>query len=174
LGESWLADVGIQVVRRWFALAGIVATLVSVVGFAVSEWRWWAWIAIAALGLLVVALAWTLADMHTLADQSSSDRVGDLRLLLVASAQRLEHVATTDKIINPKWVFDQCIERSTETYKLLDHSLGPAVADEYSRVNGNGDAGLPGVQSTVGAKAAFVRSLLVNLDARPIMEDWKP
>ncbi len=61
-GIDWVSELGRQVGRRWFALVGALATAVSVVGFAVSEWRWWAWIAIGGLALLVISLAWTLRD----------------------------------------------------------------------------------------------------------------
>ncbi len=57
---SWLGGT----VQRWFALVSVVATVVGVATFAVTEHLKWAWLAIAGLLLLAASLAWTAHDEH--------------------------------------------------------------------------------------------------------------
>jgi hypothetical protein len=51
-------------VRRWFALVSLVATAAGIATFALTEHIAWAWLAIGALLLLVISLAWTASDEH--------------------------------------------------------------------------------------------------------------
>jgi hypothetical protein len=63
-------------VRRWFVVIGGVITLVTVVLFAATNFRLWAWLAIAFLFSLVVAFAWTARDEHRERISAATSTVG--------------------------------------------------------------------------------------------------
>jgi hypothetical protein len=175
--KSSLASVGwfTGTVRRWFALVGGVLTVASGVIFAATERRYWAWLTIVLLVLLVVALAWNSHDAHEelneLKERQPNNRA-QLRPLLEAAEMRLEHLADTDSTGSPIWMLNELTEKSRTTYDLIDKSLGPAQAEEFSKAGG--DFGPTGMQSELAEKATFVRGLLAKLDSLPIMGDWNP
>lgn len=162
-------------VRRWVALVGAVLTLSGAIGYAVSDRRLWAWLAILALVLLAVALAWNARDAQRALAAADPDPRMQLRRRLKAAAERLEHLGSTDANKNPQWFLDQFTERHNATFKLIDASLGPKLADEFSGIRGVGmGMGISQIQSDMAARAAYVRDLLDRLDWLPIMGDWQP
>jgi hypothetical protein len=153
---------------------GFASTVLGVAAFAASERRYWAWLAIAGLVVLVAAFGWTAHDerearlkLHPHGDES---RRQTLRSLLDAAAQRLEYLGTVDSP-NLKWMWDQSKDRSQNVYALIDLSLGPVIAEEFARA---GASAVQGMQAEMGDKATFVRSLAGRLDSIPIMKDWHP
>jgi hypothetical protein len=116
---------------------------------------------------------WPFTSIHAKTD-TARDRMVKLRGILDVSVLRLEHIANADGSLNPKWIVDQCVERSNATYHVIDQALGPESADAYSKTNAGKTRGVAGIQADVGAKAKFVRSLLADLDSLAIMGDWQP
>ena len=169
--RGWLVGAG----HRWLILMGFASTVLGIIAFAASERRYWAWLAIAGLLVLVAAFGWTAHDEHKALVETRPDSIAarrdKARALLESAAQRLEHLATVDSAANPKWVFDQCVLRSNGTHELLDASLGPKIAEDYLSARDDHSKGLP---LDMAAKAAYVRAVLDRLDSLPIMEDWHP
>lgn len=124
INTGWLTGTA----RRWFALVTGALTVIAGIGFAATAHRYWAWITIGALGLLVVALAWNARDVHRAAAQSRPDLHGFLRIQLEATAARLDHLGISDQRQNPKWFWDQYVEKSNAACCLIDEALGPFCA----------------------------------------------
>jgi hypothetical protein len=163
------AEIGSKVVRRWISVAGTVVTVASLALLVLTDSRYWVWLLVGGLVILVFVLAWTLRD----AQSTQVDHRAQLKPLLEAAAERLEHLGLSAAHNNPQWFLSQYIERSNSTYSLIDASLGPKLADDFSHVHVPG-LGVGRMQAEAVEKATFVRDLAGKLDSLPIMGDWQP
>jgi len=164
--------------RRLVVLISTVATMATVLGFLVSESHLWAWLAIAALASLAVALAWTAHDEHNakLQVQSSSaldperQRRDVLRALVSAAIIRGLHAAQPSNARNYEFYGKWC----TTTWDLLYAALGPDVATDYAKT-----LHVPGVRSEtwqdeIACGVKYLKDLEPRLDSIPLMGDWVP
>jgi len=171
---GWLAGTA----RRLVVLISTVATVATVVGFFVSESHVWAWLAIAALASLAVALAWTAHDEHNakLQVQSSSaldperQRRDVLRALVSAAIIRGLHAAQPSNARSYDFYGTWC----TTTWHLLNAALGPDVVAEYTEA-----LHAPGVhagtwQDEIACGVKYLKDLEPRLDSIPLMGDWVP
>ena len=156
--------------------------MVSVVAFAVSNRRLWAWLAIIFLCSWVVTFGWTAHVEYNARLKTEARAVSDddeakrkkLRELLEAAIIRGDH-AGRDVKSRREWVYTQYEEFGASMYELLNGALGPQIAHDF------GDAYMPPPQESPGdfqdellQAVQFLRDLLKMLDSLPIMGDWQP
>ena len=164
---GWLRTTG----QRWLALISLPFTVATIVGFAITEHRVWAWLAIGGLFALVVALGWTAHDAHNAPlRERAADPRGEAERLLVALAARFDHATSRDWKKSPAYYHETTEKLSTEIYEALDRFYGPAVADDFSSSGWTPPPTAP--DSVATQQAAYLRGLLGRLDSLPIMGDW--
>lgn len=91
-------------VRLWLAVTGVAITLTTIGLFAASNFRLWAWLAIAFLLSWVVAFAWTARNEHqgrlaAVGVLASDPRREVLQAQLDAAIVRGTHLAMVDSPI---------------------------------------------------------------------------
>lgn len=167
---GWLSGTA----RRWFALITTVGTVVTVAVFLATERRLWAWLAIAFLASLVVALAWTAHDEHQVRIRAQSrdgleTRREKLKALVQAAVIRGEHGGDPEQ-----WNWDRYGRWGTSTAELLDAALGPAVAKQLWTAMRPPTTNLNQWQAAIRRGVDFLKELQPTLDSLPIMGDWQP
>jgi hypothetical protein len=176
-GTGWLTGTG----RRWFALISVAGTLASVGAFAASKFQFWAWLAMAFLFSWVVALFWTAHDEHKArirAELSDPEMIrrNQLRPMLTAAAQRLDHIATVGLVrVGEASPLRHLETRYMSAHKLVEAALGPDIAYEFQMTHAPERLpGMEGTRANLRAKAVYLRALVDRLDSLPIMGDWQP
>lgn len=167
--RAWAKDVG----RGWYVLLGIAGAglfLFSVV----SRFRHH----LELLGLIFLA---SLLVASLIAYRRQRVRQGSvsshprtlLRPLLMAKAERLEHLANVTPRMD--WRYIKQVEGLEEdTSSLIRRSLGPSEADLFvAAVAEPAQSGIAGIKGDLAARADRVRSLIANLESLPVMGDWK-
>ena len=168
---GWVTKAG----QRWLAVIGFLSTVAGVVVFAISERRPWAWLAIAGLATLVVAVGWTAHDEHKARVAAEAAPSGpspewlqaEARRLLGAKAQRGYQMATLTDFMtaNHHWEPWQ-----SETFDLLRAMFGVQMALDFAAAGPKVNVPISGWAE---AQAHWLDALLSS-DNLPLLSDWQP
>ena len=172
---GWLT----RTVRLWLAVTGVLVTLATIGLFAASNFRLWAWLAIAFLASWIVAFGWTARAEHQgrlLAESAAtgaSDPRDEIRGLLRAAVERFDGVANLDSTRVPSWAMEEYERQANYVYDLIDQYLGPKYATEFAAAGTWGQPNHPGFQEATRNQSVYLHDMIDNrLDSLPIMEDW--
>ena len=171
----------LKVWQRWLALIGAISTLTGVVVFALAHGREGAWIAIAGLLVLVVALAWTAYDEHSarlaaeraLALPASETREQAARRLLEAAIERgrqLENLPAPTWQPGAEYLRAKWEEWSSPTARQLGEMFGPGLMHEFVTAP---DHHTVDARKYAEPQVAILKALLER-PTLPLLGDWKP
>ena len=175
---GWLT----RTVRRWLALTGGVVTLATIALFAVSNFRLWAWLAIAFLFSWVVAFALTARAEHQgrTAVESSTIQGDPRRQLLKDQIAALADEAGAElaKVYerrDPTGSMERFKDWASRVETLLREALEPSeVVLFLEGAFGEPKSDHPVVEAELwDTRGARLRRLLERFDTVKIRDDWQ-